>query len=44
MRGETSKLGCEWGEKQVNLDDNKRRNTSTRFNTKINEKHIKKSQ
>jgi len=26
MRGETSKLGWEWEEKQVNKDDNERRN------------------
>jgi len=25
MRGETSKLGWEWEEKQVNLDDNERK-------------------
>ena len=26
MRGETSKLGWEWEEKQVNYDENERRN------------------
>jgi len=26
MRGETSKLGWEWAEKQVNYDENEKRN------------------
>ena len=31
MRGETSKLGWEWEEKQVNYDENERRNKYIRI-------------
>ena len=31
MRGETSKLGWEWEEKQVNKDENERRNKYIRM-------------
>ena len=37
IRGETSKLGWEWEEKQVNKDDNEKRN---RKNTHLKSKNL----